>query len=235
MTSTWWRMSRWAVGSSRTRIGAVWATATATNTSCRSPSDSARASRSAQVARADPLDRGIDRRHVGRRATRAAAARAAGDRAPTTSSTVIAKGSWASSGTTAIERATALRSSPPSASPPSATDPRRGSSAPVRTRSRVDLPAPFGPTSAIRSPARERQVDVAQDRSRPEGHRDARRRQDPVGAHSSYPERDRCSRTRKNGAPRRAITTPTGMSPTSRATRSAAISSVAPTRWPRAG
>ena len=47
MTSTWWRMSRWAVGSSRTRIGAVCATATATNTSCRSPSDSARASRSA--------------------------------------------------------------------------------------------------------------------------------------------------------------------------------------------
>ena len=45
MTSTWWRMSRWAVGSSRTRIDAVWATATARNTSCRSPSDSSRASR----------------------------------------------------------------------------------------------------------------------------------------------------------------------------------------------
>ena len=45
MTSTWCRMSRWAVGSSRIRIGAVCATATATKTSCRSPSDSARASR----------------------------------------------------------------------------------------------------------------------------------------------------------------------------------------------
>ncbi len=45
MTSTWWRMSRWAVGSSRTRIGADCATATAMNTSCRSPIDSSRTSR----------------------------------------------------------------------------------------------------------------------------------------------------------------------------------------------
>ena len=45
MTSTWWRRSRWTVGSSRSRTGAAWATASATRTSWRSPSDSSRASR----------------------------------------------------------------------------------------------------------------------------------------------------------------------------------------------
>ena len=62
MTSTWWRMSRCAVGSSRTRIGAAWARATAMNTSCRSPIDSSRTSRCARCAMPDPLDRRVDRR-----------------------------------------------------------------------------------------------------------------------------------------------------------------------------
>ena len=105
-----------------------------------------------------------------------------------------------------------------------------GTSTPVSARSRVDLPAPLGPTSATRSPramasvapsttVRSPYVMVTSDASR-------------IGAavrHSSYPERVRCSRNRKNGAPSSAITTPTGTSPRSRATRSAADTSAAPT------
>ena len=41
------------------------------------------------------------------------------------------------------------------------------------------------------------------------------------GDHSSYPVLARRSRTRKNGAPMTAVTTPTGISPRIRATRSA--------------
>ena len=66
ITSTWWRRSRWTVGSSRTRSGAAWATAMASRTSWRSPSDSSRASRPTQVADADPVDRRRDGRTVRR-------------------------------------------------------------------------------------------------------------------------------------------------------------------------
>ena len=64
-----------------------------------------------KVADADPLDRGVDRRPRRPRAARGAADRAAGARARRPRGRVIANGSWASSGTTAIERATRLRSS----------------------------------------------------------------------------------------------------------------------------
>ena len=108
----------------------------------------------------------------------------------------------------------------------SETPPVRGSRTPVRTRSSVDLPAPFGPTRAIRSPAIERQGRVGDDRPVAERDRDAVRGEDR--AHSSYPEWVWWSRTRKNGAPRMAMTTPTGRSPRSRATRSAEIRRTAP-------
>ena len=71
----------------------------------------------------------------------------------TISRTVSAKGSWTSSGTTAIARLIAFRSRARIGSPLSLTPPLRGSRTPVRTRRSVDLPAPFGPTRAIRSPA----------------------------------------------------------------------------------
>src|SRR4029079_1751852 len=48
--------------------------------------------------------------------------------------------------------------------------------------------------------------------------------------HSSYPARGRRTRKRKNGAPMTAVTTPTGISPTSRAARSAATIRIAPNR-----
>ena len=45
IASTWWRRSRWTVGSSSSSTGAACATARASSTSWRSPSDSSRASR----------------------------------------------------------------------------------------------------------------------------------------------------------------------------------------------
>jgi hypothetical protein len=71
---------------------------------------------------------------------------------PMTSSTDISNGSWAISGTTAIERATARRWSEPIGAPSSSTVPARGTRTPVSARRSVDFPAPFGPTRASRSP-----------------------------------------------------------------------------------
>ena len=88
-----------------------------------------------------------------------------------------------------------------------------GRRTPVSARSSVDLPAPFGPTSATRSPRASGQVAPATIAPLAVGDRDGRGGQDRRGGHSSYPERVRVSRNRKNGAPSSAITTPTGMSP----------------------
>ena len=216
MTSTWWRMSRWAVGSSRTRIGAVWATATARNTSWRSPIDSSRASRPAQVADTDPLDRA--RRRPPRSDGREPAERRLVRQAPSADDLVDAHrerqlGELGHDGDRAGD---GLRGpAPPIGAPPSATAPGVGARTPVSARSSVDLPAPFGPDQRDPLAAREREVDVAR-RSRrvADSHRDAARRQDRWSAVTARtPVRVRCSRNRKNGAPRRAITTPTGMSP----------------------
>ena len=72
----------------------------------------------------------------------------------------------------------------------------------------------------------ERQAGIGHDRPVAERDRDRVRGEDR--AHSSYPEWVWWSRTRKNGAPRMAMTTPTGRSPRSRATRSAETRSTAP-------
>ena len=66
MTSTWWRMSRWAVGSSSTRIGAAWARAIAMKTSWRSPIDSSRASRWRRWPTPTRSIAAVDGRTVGR-------------------------------------------------------------------------------------------------------------------------------------------------------------------------
>ena len=108
MTSTWWRMSRWAVGSSRTRIGAAWATASAMNTSCRSPIDSSRTSRPRRARDADPLDGAVDGGEVGSGAGPVNGGSCGSRPSATTSSTGIANGRSASSGTTAIVRASGL-------------------------------------------------------------------------------------------------------------------------------
>ena len=65
MTSTWWRRSRWTVGSSRITTSAAWATASATSTSWRSPSDSSRTSRPTSSPSPTQLDRLGDGRAIG--------------------------------------------------------------------------------------------------------------------------------------------------------------------------
>jgi hypothetical protein len=108
-------------------------------------------------------------------------------------------------------------------------DPLPGVSDPAITRNRVDLPAPFGPTSAIRSPApsdRSSPLRIGRGPNATETPDRAR-----IGSRSQLVSGPRpVQESRKNGAPTRAMTTPTGTSPTIRATTSAAASSVAPTR-----
>ena len=94
---TWWRRSRWTVGSSRTRTGAAWATARASSTSCRSPSDSSRASR---PSRCPTPTRSIAAAMAARSAGRAPRnGSSCGSRpSATTSSTRVANGSVACCG-----------------------------------------------------------------------------------------------------------------------------------------
>ena len=66
----------------------------------------------------------------------------------------------------------------------------------------------------------DREVDGVEDRGAPIGGVDAASSAGS-SAHSSYPTRTRRRTMRKNGAPMMAVTTPTGMSPASRAARSA--------------
>ena len=167
MTSTWWRMSRWTVGSSRTRTGAAWATATASSTSWRSPSDSSRASRPTRwPSPTRSIAAATAARSAGRR-PRSGSSCGSRPRA-TTSSTAHRERQLGGCGTTAIRRAIVVAVERRER-PPVDRDGRRPSGArtPVSSRSSVDLPAPFGPTSATRSPRVDRQVDVAQHGPRP--------------------------------------------------------------------
>ena len=101
--------------------------------------------------------------------------------------------------------------------------PAAGRRSPATTRSRVDLPAPFGPMTATRSPASIWRVTSRRAAALPVQDRDA-----VEPDHSSYPVRVRRSRARKNGAPMTAVTTPTGISPSRRAARSAPTIRLAP-------
>ena len=133
ITSTWWRRSRWTVGSSRTRIGAAWATAMASRTSCRSPSDSSRASR---PSRWPTPTRSIAAATAARSAGRTPRIGSSWGSRPsaTTSSTRVANGRLASPGTTARRRATSRRSSPSTGSPASAHAPGHRPQQPGRDR-----------------------------------------------------------------------------------------------------
>ncbi len=165
IASTWWRRSRWTVGSSRTRTGAAWATAMASRTSWRSPSESSRASR---PRRCPTPTRSI---------AAATAARSAGRRprsgcswgsrpSATTSSTRVENGSEAAGARRpAAARRRAGRARRSAAAEPDRTVPEVGRSEPGERRAAgVDLPAPFGPRSATRSPRPIDEVDAAQDR-----------------------------------------------------------------------
>ena len=105
-----------------------------------------------EVGDADPLHR--RRRPRGRSAGRRPVKGGSWGSRPraTTSWTGISNGSWMSSGTTAIVRATADRWTVSIGAPHRRTAPELGRSTPVIARSRLDLPAPLGPTSATRSP-----------------------------------------------------------------------------------
>ena len=84
----------------------------------------------------------------------------------------------------------------------------------------MDFPAPFGPMSAIRSPASIAEGDLAEDDALAVGDGDPIELDDRP-AHTSYPVRARRRMSRKNGAPMIAVTTPTGIPPATRAMMSA--------------
>ena len=105
IASTWWRRSRWTVGSSSSMTGAACATARASSTSWRSPSESSRASR---PMRCPTPTRSIAAATAARSAGRGPRSGASCGSRPsaTTSSTRIANGSATCCGTTASRRAT---------------------------------------------------------------------------------------------------------------------------------
>ena len=82
----------------------------------------------------------------------------------TTSPTVSSPGSMRSVSTTAIWRARSTRSSRRSGVPSSITSPASGGWVPTSVRSSVDLPVPFGPSTAISWPAAACSSAVATDR-----------------------------------------------------------------------
>ena len=155
ITSTWWRMSRCTVGSSSTMIGAPCATATASSTAAvRRATARARSGRSGARAR---RDRSRSRWRHGR----APAAHGAGPRAAVARAPRSPRRGLQSAGDLrhdAIRRAIAPRESLTSGSFPRRTSPATGVTIPVMTRMSVDLPAPLGPTTAIRSPGCTRNV-----------------------------------------------------------------------------
>ena len=165
MTSTWWRRSRWTVGSSRTMIGAAWATATrAARAGARRAR--ARARRGRADARARPA-RSPPRRPPGRPgAGRGSGPRAAAGRARRPPRRAPRTAGRRPAGTTAIRRATACAVEAATGAPSSATRPGRRLEEPGHERAAASTcPAPFGPTSATRSPALDREVDVAEHRA----------------------------------------------------------------------
>ena len=106
-----------------------------------------------EVPDADALDRRRDRGPIGRPRRRGSGPRGAAGRAPRPP-----RPASRTAASPAAGRRRAAGRSPPRSSrsigvPSSDARPAAGSTSPVRTRRSVDLPAPFGPMSATRSPA----------------------------------------------------------------------------------
>ena len=99
-------------------------------------------------------------------------------------------------------------------------DPRSGSSRPAASRSIVVLPAPFGPTSPIRSPERDGAFDRVEDHERPDLAGDAG---EPKDGHQLLPA------TEARAAARRVAAARFVRSVRARATAAAASSGVRPT------
>ena len=226
MTSTWWRRSRWTVGSSRTISRPPWARPCHERRADARPS-TARGRRGPEGGRCRP-GRGRPRRPPDRPGpARAAGARGACARArrrPRPASRTAAR-----PGRARPRRGARAGSRDDSATgTPSSSTSRRSGARPVRQRRRLVLPAPLGPTRQTRSPA-------------PTGRSMSRSAcRDAVGQPTRARELDRravTARTRpgigaaargRHGAPTTAVTTPTGISPGMRATRSARTRNAAP-------
>ena len=221
---TWWRRSRWTVGSSRTRTGVAWATARASSTSCRSPSDSSRASRPSRCPTPTrSIAAAIAARSAGR-APRNGSSCGSRPRA-TTSSTRVANGSVACCGHDGQPPGDRVRDRARSIGVAAERRPAGGRpDEPGDDAQQRRLAGAVRPDQRDPLARRDVEVDAADDRpGRGTSTRDVAQLD-----HSSYPVRDRRSRNRKNGAPMTAVTTPTGISPSSRAARSAKASSAAP-------
>ena len=216
MTSTWWRMSRWTVGSSRTMIGAAWATASAMRTSWRSPSESSRTSRPSEMAHADPLDGRRDGRAIGgSRAADRVLMRQPAQRDDLLDARRERQHRLLRDDRQATRDAPSIQSGDRLAAQPHLTDDRLRH--PGHGAQQRRLAGAVGPDHGDPLARRHLQVDVAKD-----GPADGSATVTPTQLdHSSYPVRVRRSRNRKNGAPMTAVTTPTGISPSSRATTSA--------------
>ena len=152
-TSSWWPRSSPVSGSSASSHRGSPARARAISTRPRSPPERLATSRRAKPSRVGGLERAGDGGGVLRTLARTVP-RAACGRGPTrvsTSSRQAISGVW---GRKPSWRARALGFSAESASPPRRTSPSSGRRRPARQLSKVDLPAPFGPTIAVTSPDR---------------------------------------------------------------------------------
>ena len=126
----------------------------------------------------------------------------------TYSATVIQGGVDGSCGTTATSRASSARAQLGDSGARRARSRRENGTSRAIARSSVVLPAPFGPMSASHSPSRDRRVDRVDDGAAAELDRDAAQLD---RAHPTPPRVVRRT-SAKNGAPKNAVTTPSGIS-----------------------
>lgn len=151
MTSSWWPRSRAAVGSSSNSTAARCASARASVTRACSPPESDGYRRSANRVTSQR-----SRTSATVASSRCCSGRPAHGARPirTTSSTVNGKLSVLRWGSTARRIASSTADQPARGDPSISTVPATAGRSPLTAASRVDLPAPFGPTSACTSPAR---------------------------------------------------------------------------------
>ncbi len=150
-SSSWWRMSRWLVGSSSSSSRGSCARARAMCARCRSPPESVRQARSAFASRPTCA------------MARSMAAASSAVSPPssvrygvrprrTTSRTAMSTSVSPCCVTVATRRATSRRRIPARSAPSSVTRPESGDAAPWSSLRSDDLPDPFGPSSPTVDP-----------------------------------------------------------------------------------
>ena len=185
-------MSRWAVGSSRTRIGAAWATRDGDEHQLPLAERQRACVAAAQVTGADPLDRGIDGHRVGGREPRQRRL----VRQPAERDDLLDGHRERQLGELGDDRDRAGDGLPADrlerGARTSRTDPLRRLERPGQDAQQRRLAGPVRPDEGDPLAGVERQVDVRRGSAATRTRRDTPdSRQDRFDGHSSYPVRDR--------------------------------------------